>query len=66
MSRGAAGMIEAMLALSDFAATAGLVGVFVIGFPVLVNFLIVLAVGQALGERAENQNYRKHTHNRQG
>jgi CBS-domain-containing membrane protein len=58
-------MIEPMLALSDVAATLGLVGVFFVLFPVLVNVLVVLAVGQALGERAENQRYRKHGHNPQ-
>lgn len=48
-----------MLALSSTAATIGLVGVFMVLFPLLVNVLVVLAVGQALGERAENQAYQK-------
>jgi CBS-domain-containing membrane protein len=52
-----------MLALTDVAATLGLVGVFFVLFPLLVNVLVVLAVGQVLGERAENQRYRKHGHN---
>jgi hypothetical protein len=52
-----------MLALTDVAATLGLAGVFMVLFPVIVNVLVVLAVGQALGERAENQRYRKHGHN---
>ena len=56
-------MIGRMLALSDVAATLGLVGVFFVLFPILVHVLIGLAVGQALGERAENQAYRKHGHN---
>lgn len=50
-----------MLALSDWAATIGLVGVFFVLFPILVNVLVVLAVGQALGERGENQRYQKHS-----
>jgi len=50
-----------MLALSDVSATIGLVLVFLVIFPLLVNVLIVFAVGQALGERAENQQYRKRT-----
>jgi hypothetical protein len=52
-----------MLALTDVSATIGLVVVFFVIFPILVNVLVVLAVGQALGERAENQRYRKHGHN---
>ena len=50
-----------MLALTDVSATIGIVLVFLVVFPILVNVLIVLAVGQALGERAENQRYRRHT-----
>lgn len=49
-----------MLALSDVSATLGLVAVFMVVFPALVTALIVLAVGQALGERSENQRYRRH------
>ena len=45
------------LALSDFAATAGLVGVFFVLFPILAQGLIAFAIAQALGERAENQEY---------
>jgi len=56
-------MIHPMLALTDVAATLGLVGVFFVLFPILVNVLVVLAIGQALGERAQNQAYRKHGHN---
>jgi len=55
-----------MLALSATAATLGLVGVFFVLFPLLVNVLIVLAIGQSLGERADNQRYRKHGHNPNG
>jgi len=57
---------RAMLALSATAATLGLVGVFFVLFPLLVNVLIVLAIGQSLGERADNQRYRKHGHNPNG
>ena len=49
--------VEALLALSDFKATFGLVVVFFVVFPALVTGLIVFAVGQALGERAENQEH---------
>ena len=50
-----------MLALTDVSATLGLVVVFMVIFPALVTVLVALAVGQALGERSENQRYRKHT-----
>jgi uncharacterized membrane protein YqgA involved in biofilm formation len=47
--------------LSAGAATLGLVVVFFIIFPVLVQGLIAFAAAQALGERAENQEYaRRH------
>jgi Na+/pantothenate symporter len=45
------------VALSSTAATLGLVVVFFIVFPVLVQGLIAFAVAQVLGERAENQEY---------
>ena len=45
------------LALSDLEATIGLVGVFFVLFPVLAQGLIGFAIAQALGERAENQEY---------
>ena len=45
------------IALSSFEATAGLVGVFFVLFPILVQGLIAFTVAQALGERAENQRY---------
>lgn len=44
-------------ALSDSAANIGLIGVFFVVFPVLAHGLIGLAVGQALGEKAENEEY---------
>ena len=44
-------------ALSDSAANIGLIGVFFVVFPLLAHGLIGLAVGQALGEKAENQEY---------
>ena len=46
-----------VLALSSVAATLGLVAVFFVVFPVLVQGLIAFAAAQALGERAENQEY---------
>ena len=49
--------VDALLALSDFKATFGLVVVFFVVFPALVTGLIVFAIGQALGERAENQEH---------
>jgi hypothetical protein len=49
------------LGLSAWAATFGLVLVFFVIFPVLVQGLIAFAIGQAMGERAENQEYaRRH------
>jgi hypothetical protein len=39
----------------EWADTAGLVVVFFIAFPLLLHGLIGLAVGQALGERRQNQ-----------
>ena len=50
-----------MLALTDVSATIGLVLIFLVIFPIVANVLIVFAVAQALGERAENQRYRRHT-----
>jgi hypothetical protein len=45
------------LALTAFSATFGLVVVFFVVFPILVQGLIAFAVGQALGEHAENEEY---------
>jgi hypothetical protein len=50
-----------VIGLSAWAATFGLVLVFFIIFPVLVQGLIAFAIGVALGERADNQEYaRRH------
>jgi len=47
-----------VLAITDVGATLGLVGVFFVLFPLLVQGLIGFAIVQILGERAENQEYR--------
>ena len=49
-----------MLALTDTAATIGLLAVFGVLFPAIVHVLVGFAVGQVMGERKENQRYRKH------
>ncbi len=41
----------------DWEATAGLVGVFFVAFPLLVNGLVVFIIAQAIGERTQNQAY---------
>jgi hypothetical protein len=46
-----------VLGLSAWAATFGLVVVFFVIFPLLVQGLIAFAVAQALGERADNEDY---------
>jgi hypothetical protein len=46
-----------IIALSAFAATAGLVVVFFLVFPLLVNGLIAFAIAQVFGEREENREY---------
>ena len=46
-----------VIALSPVAATLGLVFVFFVVFPVLVQGLIAFAIAQVMGERAENQAY---------
>jgi hypothetical protein len=46
-----------VLALSSVSATVGLIVVFFVIFPVLVQGLIAFAVAQVLGERSENQEY---------
>jgi len=46
-----------VIALSDTAATFGLVVVFFVVFPILAQGLIAFAIAQVLGERAENQAY---------
>ena len=45
------------VALSSVAATLGLVVVFFVVFPVLVQGLVAFAIAQVIGERAENQEY---------
>lgn len=50
-----------VLGLSDVAATLGLIGVFFVLFPILAQGLIAFAAAQALGEKAENDEYgRRH------
>ena len=46
-----------IIALGAFAATAGLVVVFFLVFPLLVNGLIAFTIAQVLGEREENREY---------
>jgi Sec-independent protein secretion pathway component TatC len=46
-----------VLALSSTSATIGLVVVFFVVFPVVVQGLIAFAAAQALGERADNEEY---------
>ncbi|WP_205699356.1 hypothetical protein [Conexibacter sp. SYSU D00693] len=50
-------MLATLIALSATKATVALVAVFFVLFPLLAHGLIGLAVGSALGERAENQEY---------
>ena len=49
-----------ILGLTAWAASFGLVVVFFVIFPVLVLGLISLAAAQALGEKAENDEYARH------
>jgi uncharacterized membrane protein YqgA involved in biofilm formation len=46
-----------VLGLSAWAATFGLVVVFFVIFPVLVQGLIAFAAAQGFGERADNEEY---------
>jgi len=46
-----------VLGMSAVTATLGLVFVFFVIFPVLVQGLIAFALAQVMGERAENQEY---------
>jgi hypothetical protein len=46
-----------VLGLTAFAATFGLIVVFFVIFPALLTGLIAFAAAQALGERADNQDY---------
>ena len=41
----------------DWDATLGLVGVFFVLFPLLVNGIVVFIIAQILGERSQNQAY---------
>jgi hypothetical protein len=52
-------MIARVLALDDVSATIGLLAVFGVLFPALAHVLIGFAVAQVMGERNENQNYKK-------
>jgi hypothetical protein len=49
--------MQLVLALSAFKATFGLVVVFFVVFPALVQGLIMFAAAVAAGERRENQEY---------
>ena len=50
-----------VLGLSAWSATFGLVLVFFVIFPALVQGLIAFAIAQAIGERGDNQEYaRRH------
>ena len=49
-----------VLGLTAWAATFGLVVVFFVIFPVLVQGLIAFAAAQAFGERADNEEYARH------
>ena len=49
-----------VLGLTAWAATFGLVVVFFVVFPVLVQGLIAFAVVVGLGERADNEEYERH------
>lgn len=48
-----------MLALDDVSATIGLLAIFAVLFPALAHVLIGFAIAQVLGERNENQSYKK-------
>ncbi len=47
-----------VIALGSFASTFGLVLIFFVMLPVLAQGLIGFAAAQALGERAQNEEYR--------
>jgi hypothetical protein len=49
--------VSTLLALTAWKATFGLVIVFFVIFPILVQGLIAFAVAQSLGEREENLEY---------
>ena len=60
----------ALVVLADFLGwnsrewtdTLGIVLVFFVGLPILVNVLIAYIIAQVLGERAENQAYARGAH----
>jgi len=54
-------MLPSVLALTDTAATIGLVVVFFVVFPLLAHVLIGFSILQVLGERRENLAYKKRT-----
>ena len=56
----AVGSRPMVLGLTAWAASFGLVVVFFVIFPVLVQGLIAFAAAQALGEKAENEEYARH------
>ena len=49
-----------VLGLTAWATTFGLVVVFFVIFPVLVQGLIAFALAQAFGEKADNDEYARH------
>ena len=49
-----------VLGLTAWAATFGLVVVFFVIFPVLVQGLIAFALAQSFGEKADNDEYARH------
>ena len=52
-------MLRNVLALTSTEATIGLVAVFFVVFPLLAHVLIGFSIAQVLGERHENQAYKK-------
>jgi hypothetical protein len=49
-----------VVGLTAWAATFGLVVIFLVIFPVLAQGLIAFAIAQVLGERADNEEYARH------
>lgn len=54
-------LLALTLALTATKATVGLVVIFFVGFPILANVLIGVAVAQVNGEKVENDRYRDGT-----
>jgi hypothetical protein len=46
-------------ALTDVSATLGLIFIFLVVFPLLAHVLVGFAIAQVLGERKQNQQYKK-------